>query len=260
MFNPASFNPFADVTHMSDAQVKRLSQADDVDSKSRLHRLAVQQAPRPAANPMVEWLQQAGARWLKRHDQFADGKADACFDLSDKLKHFGTFASERQESFARKLIEWSLPRGAALPWQTAQEPAQAPIAAPAAPTPAPAPAVVLPRLFDLMQRLSKLTLQGVILARKNQDSLVWVKLPGIDGVVGRITDGGVLTIFTGRLRNTLAPEVLTALLLAIEVDPEAAAVLHGKASGRCSVCSRDLTDPASIERGIGPICAEKFQF
>lgn len=28
-------------------------------------------------------------------------------------------------------------------------------------------------------------------------------------------------------------------------------------SGKCSRCSRDLTDPESIARGLGPVCAEK---
>lgn len=28
-------------------------------------------------------------------------------------------------------------------------------------------------------------------------------------------------------------------------------------SGECSRCGRELTDPASIERGLGPVCAEK---
>jgi len=43
-------------------------------------------------------------------------------------------------------------------------------------------------------------------------------------------------------------------------DPEAAAVAHGKQTGSCSCCGRELTDPNSIERGIGPICAENFGF
>lgn len=37
-----------------------------------------------------------------------------------------------------------------------------------------------------------------------------------------------------------------------------AAVEYGRATGRCSVCGRTLTDPVSIEAGIGPICAEKL--
>jgi hypothetical protein len=32
----------------------------------------------------------------------------------------------------------------------------------------------------------------------------------------------------------------------------------GKAIGRCVVCGARLTDPASVERGIGPICANKI--
>lgn len=27
--------------------------------------------------------------------------------------------------------------------------------------------------------------------------------------------------------------------------------------GKCSRCGRDLTDPASIQRGLGPVCAER---
>lgn len=32
----------------------------------------------------------------------------------------------------------------------------------------------------------------------------------------------------------------------------------GKAIGRCVVCGARLTDPASVERGIGPICAGRI--
>ena len=32
----------------------------------------------------------------------------------------------------------------------------------------------------------------------------------------------------------------------------------GKAIGRCVVCGARLTDPASVERGIGPICATRL--
>lgn len=42
------------------------------------------------------------------------------------------------------------------------------------------------------------------------------------------------------------------------VDPLASARYFGKFSGTCSCCGRELTDPASIEAGIGPVCAGKF--
>lgn len=46
--------------------------------------------------------------------------------------------------------------------------------------------------------------------------------------------------------------------LCIAVDPQAAAVAHGRATGQCAVCGLTLTNKESIERGIGPICAGKF--
>lgn len=57
-------------------------------------------------------------------------------------------------------------------------------------------------------------------------------------------------------RNAL-PETSTALL-AIAQNPRGAAVKYGQRTGRCSCCGRELTKHASIEAGIGPICAEKW--
>lgn len=47
-------------------------------------------------------------------------------------------------------------------------------------------------------------------------------------------------------------------LVAIAADPLAAAVAYGRETGTCSCCARELTNPLSIELGIGPICREKF--
>ena len=41
-------------------------------------------------------------------------------------------------------------------------------------------------------------------------------------------------------------------------DPRGVAVQYGRDTGICACCGRTLTDPASIEVGIGPICAEKW--
>lgn len=48
------------------------------------------------------------------------------------------------------------------------------------------------------------------------------------------------------------------VLIAASNDPFTAAIQYGKVSGECSCCGRELTRKDSIERGIGPICAEKF--
>ena len=47
-------------------------------------------------------------------------------------------------------------------------------------------------------------------------------------------------------------------LLKIAKDPVDAAKAYGKLTGSCSCCGRTLTDPQSIELGIGPVCAEKW--
>lgn len=47
-------------------------------------------------------------------------------------------------------------------------------------------------------------------------------------------------------------------VIEVACNPEAAAVAYGKATGSCSCCGRTLENKVSIERGIGPICAEKY--
>jgi hypothetical protein len=46
-------------------------------------------------------------------------------------------------------------------------------------------------------------------------------------------------------------------LRAIAADPRAAAIAYGRLTGTCSVCGRKLENAASVEAGIGPICAAK---
>ena len=41
-------------------------------------------------------------------------------------------------------------------------------------------------------------------------------------------------------------------------DPKAAAIAYGLKFGICSCCGRELTNPESVARGIGPICASRF--
>jgi len=47
-------------------------------------------------------------------------------------------------------------------------------------------------------------------------------------------------------------------ILAAVADPAAAATAYGQRVGACSCCGRKLTKGESIDRAIGPICAEKF--
>jgi len=65
------------------------------------------------------------------------------------------------------------------------------------------------------------------------------------------------TTFTG-VRNLL-DDTMDALAI-IAKDPEQAAIAYGRRTGKCACCGRKLTVHASIERGIGPVCAEKWGF
>ena len=67
--------------------------------------------------------------------------------------------------------------------------------------------------------------------------------------LGKVTPAGC----DSRLSDTVKEIIMGAAN-----DPLSAAIRYGKVSGECSCCGRELTDPRSIEAGIGPICATKF--
>ena len=72
--------------------------------------------------------------------------------------------------------------------------------------------------------------------------------PGYEGQIA----GGTFTPVGATLDTTFDR------LIAIAADPRGEAVRHGQRTGRCSCCGRELTKHASIDAGIGPICAEKW--
>jgi len=63
---------------------------------------------------------------------------------------------------------------------------------------------------------------------------------------GKVWQDGSFEYAAGALRDIVRPLTLE----------EAAA--FGHETGRCCVCARELTDPASIAAGIGPVCAGRF--
>lgn len=70
---------------------------------------------------------------------------------------------------------------------------------------------------------------------------------------------GKIEVTTFKAVREAKPDTLARLQL-IAADPAAAAVAYGRRTGTCSCCGRELTDPISIEAGIGPICAQRFGF
>jgi hypothetical protein len=71
---------------------------------------------------------------------------------------------------------------------------------------------------------------------------------------GRITQAGEWKpTLAGRECAKLEPT-----LRCLARDPKTTMEIIGKRYGLCCLCGRELTNRASIEQGIGPICIEKF--
>tara|TARA_R110000737_G_scaffold1247_2_gene3654 strand:- start:3361 stop:4053 length:693 start_codon:yes stop_codon:yes gene_type:complete len=74
----------------------------------------------------------------------------------------------------------------------------------------------------------------------------------VDGeYMGKVKEGKFFGI-------RFTPEDTLSKLQKIAESPLSAAVAYGRRTGACACCGRELTVHASIERGIGPICAERF--
>jgi Family of unknown function (DUF6011) len=80
---------------------------------------------------------------------------------------------------------------------------------------------------------------------------IYAKDEAADRYLGKIVGGKFLASFACTATDVEAIQTAS-------INPAEAAVKYGRETGSCSICARTLTDPASIERGIGPICAEKF--
>jgi hypothetical protein len=113
-----------------------------------------------------------------------------------------------------------------------------------------------PGAMGIWTRPLKLTADGVTLSVQpgslgsQWEGMLFVK--DADGKkLGHVKDGK----FKRRFECTDGEQ---AAVLQACSDPEQAAIAFGKAWSRCAVCNRELTNDGSIERGIGPICAERF--
>jgi hypothetical protein len=67
--------------------------------------------------------------------------------------------------------------------------------------------------------------------------------------LGKVTRTSIDSKFSDTVRETI---------MSAANDPLTAAIKYGKVSGSCSCCGKELTVKESIDRGIGPICREKF--
>lgn len=84
----------------------------------------------------------------------------------------------------------------------------------------------------------------------NNPGCVYVNSHGL--YVGKITPDGAF-----RPSRDCTDE-MKAKVVEVALDPLAAAVLHGRQTGTCSCCGRQLDNAESVELGIGPICRSKY--
>lgn len=91
---------------------------------------------------------------------------------------------------------------------------------------------------------------------------VYIKEANYDGAyLGKIEPDGKLQLayhipgYDSDSKHTLIEAIKE-----IQTDPFLAVTTHGKKTGICSCCGRTLTNPLSVELGIGPICRGSFGF
>lgn len=83
--------------------------------------------------------------------------------------------------------------------------------------------------------------------------------PGAVYVTDKDTGGYLGMAKEGKfLHSRDCPPDAVPAILATCADPFNAALAYGKQFGVCACCSRTLTDPKSIARGIGPVCATYY--
>lgn len=78
---------------------------------------------------------------------------------------------------------------------------------------------------------------------------IYVKQDGV--YLGKVLGGKLF-------RSRDCTDEQEADVVRVAAAPKDAAISYGRLTGSCAICGRALENKESIERGIGPICAEKF--
>lgn len=179
------------------------------------------------------------AKWI---DQSASRGFEFAVSLQDKLNKFG-YLSENQIAAIRRCIVRDDERKAEQEQRAMNAPTVTVEAIETAFANAKEAGIKWPRL-----RLDDFVFSPAG-ANSNNAGAVYVKRG--ETYLGKVLDG---RLFASRDCDDQTRDHIVALAS----DPHNAAIAYGKKFGKCSVCNRELSDPASIERGIGPICAGRY--
>jgi hypothetical protein len=79
-----------------------------------------------------------------------------------------------------------------------------------------------------------------------------------DELRGKIDDQGVFVTYNCRYQDQQWVEEFSTFIEQISADVNGALTAYGKLTSQCGCCGLPLTNKESIERGIGPICLDKY--
>ena len=220
---------------MDDASVKRRTEA-----KARKERKAAEaKAAHEAAIQSWRAAHSAAAAWIDRND----GRFDFATAMTDALNRYASL-TEGQLAAIERCIARDAERAAARDASATSIAGEGFTKLLAAFAAAKANKLKYPKV-----RIDTLAFS---LAGDNSANRGCVYVKAGETYLGKITAEGKL--FASRDCDASN----RALIEQVGRDPLAAAVAHGHKTGNCAMCGRELTDPDSVARGIGPICADNF--
>lgn len=190
------------------------------------------------ANPVeAEWLDSASTQGF----EFAVAMVDA-------LAKYGRL-TEKQEAAVRNAAAKSAARKAQWAAEKAAREAGAPVLS---------MAKIRSGFASAVQHLKRPKLRvadvqfSLAPATGQNAGCIYVVRASDDTYLGKITPEDKF------LRSRECTEADAATVANVAADPKAAAEAHGHEYGQCSCCGRELTNPESVARGIGPICQERW--
>lgn len=183
---------------------------------------------------------------------WADTDFEFAISLRESCRKYGEL-TERQLASAKSCVEKLATARAAKAQQRAEAVAKAPVV----------------NIENIETSLKKARSKGIkrpkILLAGEMHKFVFSlagensRNPGAVYVKGKTTDAYLGKIQFGRfIKSGECDATAEQEVLSVCADPEQAAIAFGRRFGICSCCGRELTVKESIDRGIGPICFEKY--
>ena len=186
------------------------------------------------ANPHI-------AQWIASNPNFA-----FAVSIGESIDRFGSL-TERQESAVLKCIANAAERDA----KRAAEKAQRVESAPVVSVDKIEEAFNNARAAGLKRLRLKLATFVFKPAKESSVNAGALYVTRQDIYLGKIASGRFMA------SRDCTPDT-AAEIVRVASDPKSAAIAYGKQTGICSCCGAELTDPKSIARGIGPICADNW--